>query len=183
MGWVDESALSYFWQKVKAYVASHSSGGASLDAVYPVGSVYISVNDTDPGTLFGGTWEQFATGRTLVGVDSTDTDFSVGNTGGEKTHTLTETELPAHAHDVDAVSITSSGAHIHTAKSNVWVSQDTKNLSSGKSTGRTTTTDIMNSGGAHTHTVPAHTTKSTGSGNSHNNMPPYIAVYMWRRKE
>lgn len=56
--------------------------------IYPVGSIYMSVNNTDPGTLFGGTWEAWGTGRVPVGVDSGDSDFSTSEkTGGEKTNT------------------------------------------------------------------------------------------------
>ena len=54
---------------------------------YPVGSIYLSINDTNPATWFGGTWEQIAKGRTLIGVDTNDTDFNtVEKTGGNKTH-------------------------------------------------------------------------------------------------
>lgn len=56
--------------------------------IYPVGSIYMSVNNTDPGTLFGGTWEAWGTGRVPVGVDSGDSDFSTSEKiGGEKTNT------------------------------------------------------------------------------------------------
>lgn len=67
---------------------------------YPVGSIYLSVNDTNPSTWFGGTWVQIAKGRTLVGVDTNDTDFNtVEKTGGEKKHTLTIQEMPSHRHE------------------------------------------------------------------------------------
>ena len=74
-----------------------------LETIYPVGSIYINAGvATNPGTLLGfGTWSAFGTGRTIVGVDSSDTDFdAVRETGGEKTHTLTVSELPAHTHTV-----------------------------------------------------------------------------------
>ena len=55
--------------------------------IYPVGSIYISVSNTNPSTLFGGIWQAFGNGRTLVGIDTSDTDFStVEKTGGSKTH-------------------------------------------------------------------------------------------------
>ena len=61
--------------------------------MYPVGSIYISVTNTNPGTIFGGTWVAFGTGRTLVGIDTSQTEFNtVQKTGGEKTHTLTGAE-------------------------------------------------------------------------------------------
>lgn len=56
-----------------------------LNLTYPIGSVYISVSNVNPGTLFGGSWVEFAKGQTLVGVDTTQTEFNtVLKTGGEK---------------------------------------------------------------------------------------------------
>lgn len=54
--------------------------------MYPVGSLYFSTNSTSPATIYGGTWERYGKGRTLVSVDESDTDFTAGKTGGEKTH-------------------------------------------------------------------------------------------------
>lgn len=64
--------------------------------MWPVGSIYIAVVATNPATLLGfGTWSAFATGRTLIGIDAGQTEFdTVEETGGEKTHTLTASELP-----------------------------------------------------------------------------------------
>jgi hypothetical protein len=74
---------------------------------YPVGAVYISVDFTPPSTLFGGTWERFGKGRTLVSLDSEDTDFDTAEeTIGAKTHTLTTDELPAHTHSFTAMQYT-----------------------------------------------------------------------------
>lgn len=59
----------------------------NLDAIYPVGAIYMSVVNTNPGTLFGGTWAAFAPGRVLVGFDATQTEFdTVEETSGSKTH-------------------------------------------------------------------------------------------------
>ena len=67
--------------------------------VYPVGAIFTSVSPTNPATSLGvGTWEAFGAGRALVGVDTTQTEFdTVEETGGAKTHTLTESEMPAHS--------------------------------------------------------------------------------------
>ena len=67
---------------------------------YPVGSIYLSINDTNPSKWFGGTWKQIAKGRTLVGVDTNDTDFNtVKKTGGNKTIDLQHTHTSApHNH-------------------------------------------------------------------------------------
>ena len=83
--------------------ANARSDAGVIDLVYPVGSIYISTVSTNPGTLLGqGTWIAFATGKTLVGIDSADTDFdTVEETGGSKTHTLTVDEIPSHTHTLD----------------------------------------------------------------------------------
>lgn len=70
----------------------------TLDSIYPIGSVYISLTDTNPGTYLKGTWEQFAQGRTLVGVGSgsdgtNEQTFDVNDTGGEYKHLISKKEL------------------------------------------------------------------------------------------
>lgn len=71
-----------------------------LPYVYPVGTIYTSVVATNPATVFGfGTWVAFGAGKVLVGLDAGQTEFdTVEETGGAKTHTLTEAEMPAHTH-------------------------------------------------------------------------------------
>ena len=62
-------------------------GEGVLNVIYPIGSIYMSINPTNPGQIFGGTWSQIAQGRTLVGVDINDTDFNVAQKfGGSKNH-------------------------------------------------------------------------------------------------
>ena len=74
----------------------------NVDLLYPVGSIYLSIKSKNPGQIFGGVWEKIAKGRTLVGVDENDTDFSSSEKiGGEKEHTLTIDEMPKHAHKSD----------------------------------------------------------------------------------
>ena len=134
----------------KAYLIGFG-GKTLLDLIYPVGSIYISVSSTDPGTIFGGTWEAFATGKTLVGVDSNDDDFKVvENEGGSKTVTLTKDQMPAHTHT----------------------------LTRSKTGGQTYTDTVFDSVDGPYESV---STLSAGGGQSHNNMPPYITVYMWKR--
>lgn len=76
-------------------VAYLDEGGARhlvrkvLDRIQPVGSLYFSTSSTSPASLFGGTWERYAQGRVMVSASDTDTDFTVGKTGGEKTHSHT----------------------------------------------------------------------------------------------
>ena len=101
-------------------------------SAYPVGSIYISYNNTNPGDIFGGTWESFSKGKTLVGLDENDNDFkTAGNTGGNKSvgytpsgtvgnTTLTVNQIPSHNHSIPALSGTaaSNGAHTHTVTTN-----------------------------------------------------------------
>jgi len=123
--------------------------------VYPVGSIYTSVNSANPSAIFGGTWVAFGAGRTMVGVDTNDTSFNtVEKTGGEKNHTLTVAEMPAHKH---AASDT-AGYYAYGGVSG----------SIAQGTGYNTQLTSINTG-------------STGGGQAHNNLQPYITVYMWKR--
>lgn len=88
-----------------------------VDLIYPVGSIYISMNSTDPSTLFGGTWEAFGQGRVLIGAGtgndgSTSLSFTAGGTGGEYKHALSVSEMPSHTHTQNAHTH-SVGAHSH----------------------------------------------------------------------
>ena len=74
---------------------------AIFNAVYPVGTIYTSVSNANPGLVFGGTWVAFGSGKTLIGVDTGDSDFNASEkSGGSKTHTLTIDEMPSHNHDI-----------------------------------------------------------------------------------
>ena len=130
----------------------------TIASVYPVGSIYINAtNSTNPGTLLGfGTWVAFGSGRVMVGLDSSDGDFnSAEETGGSKTHTLTTSELPSHSHSISYTQSGEGGVNV------------SPNFFAGIK---------FNSTGAQNHT-----TGSTGSGSAHNNVQPYIVVYMWKR--
>ena len=124
---------------------------SALDA-YPVGSVYLSVLDANPNTLFGtSTWVRIAEGKMLVGQQTSDTDFDVAEeTGGAKTVTLTTDQMPAHTHTVSGI----------------------ENPSGSGSTGSEDGASSFNN---------SLTTSSTGGGQAHDNMPPYFVVYMWKR--
>lgn len=70
-----------------------------LNLVYPIGRGFIDFTDTDYSNYLGFTWERELVGMTAVGLDTTQTEFnSVGKIGGEKTHTLTVSEMPNHTH-------------------------------------------------------------------------------------
>lgn len=120
--------------------------------IYPVGSIYMSVNNTNPSTFFGGTWVAWGSGRVPVGVNTGDSNFNtVEKTGGESRHTLTVAELPSHGGIVryDEVGVAAGSAREASA---------------------------MASGGA--RTAPVNIDLGNGS---HNNLQPYITCYMWKR--
>ena len=123
-------------------------------AAHPVGDIYLSVNPTNPGTLYGGTWVAWGSGRVPVGVNTSDTDFkTVEKTGGAKTHTLTVQEIPNHAHDLNAV--------------NEGVDNPNGGYHPGWTFNKQYTAQVMSA--------------STGGGQAHNNLQPYITCYMWKR--
>lgn len=120
--------------------------------LYPIGSIYISVNSTNPGTSLGfGTWTAFGAGRVPVGFSSGETEFDTDEeTGGEKTHTLITAETPAHTHTFAARVSTDPTVHFTDA--------------GGNSAG-----------------PQVNATSSTGGDGAHNNLQPYIVVRMWKR--
>lgn len=172
----------------------------SLSDVYPVGSIYMSVNATDPGTFFEGTtWQPIAGGRCLIGADAT---YKGGTAGGEASVTLKESEMPKHTH---SGSIAANGAHKHNRGTmeitgaiklwkyyaaegafvldGSWGYAETKN-GGGDPTARAdfkasrTWTGETSEDGYHAHSL---TIGSAGSGQAHNNMQPYLVVYIWKR--
>lgn len=169
-------------------------------AAYPVGSIYCSIDSTDPGTLFGGTWVAIGAGRALVAAGG---GFAVGSKGGSDTHTLTVEEMPSHAHTAWTGE---AGWHGHAART------DTANLTgsfnpgglgitasgvcslgAGKqpsNSGYATDSSIVNINASHMHNVGVdgagnhtHTVGvgATGGGQAFSVRNPYIAVNMWRR--
>lgn len=122
-----------------------------LDNVYPVGSIYMSVNSTNPKNLFGGTWEQIQ-GKFLLGMDSS---YPAGSTGGEATHKLTQGEMPKHNHIIYAPN------------------------AGGPDEGAALGFPVV--GSSNTWWAAACMTGQTGDNEAHNNMPPYLSVYIWKR--
>ena len=138
-----------------------------VNMIYPVGSIYMSVNSTSPATLFGGTWTQIKD-RFLLSAGST---YTAGATGGSATHTLTVAEMPSHTH--------TQNAHSHSTR---YKGFDLSSDKEGYMVLRRNDTDDGYDGtdtdGAVSTTA---TNQNTGGGGAHNNMPPYLAVYMWKR--
>ena len=132
-------------------------GGTIYDITnYPVGSIYLSVNDTSPAELFGGTWEQIKD-RFLLAVGDT---YTAGSTGGEATHKLTKEEMPRHTHNALingkwAISEDAINTNAFAGNSYAWVKNDL--------IARISCNDY------------------TGGDQAHNNLPPYLAVYVWKR--
>lgn len=125
----------------------------SIDLVYPVGSIYLSVSNTNPGTLFANTtWEQIKD-VFLLGAGNT---YSGGSTGGAATVTLDVTQIPAHNHTFP------------------YYNQGTGGGANGLPYNVTTTGFVGNDTAG---------MKTTGGGQPHNNMPPYLTVYMWKRTQ
>lgn len=134
---------------------------------YPIGSIYLSINNTNPSKWFGGTWEQIAKGRTLVGVDTSQTEFNIAKkTGGEKTHKLTVNEMPSHIH---SLGWGTNGRFIK------MTSSDSDTNSYGFDFHKGYAGDVDSNGYNYTRALP------TGGSQSHNNMPPFFTCYIWCR--
>lgn len=133
-------------------MAQSKNGMNVFDLVYPIGSIYLSVSDVNPAALFGGSWERIKD-RFLLGAGGS---YSAGSTGGEVNHTLTVDEMPSHNH----------GRRMG-VRSTDYVS-------------RTYNGFQLSEASVDTENVNLKITE-TGGGKPHNNMPPYLAVYIWKR--
>lgn len=127
----------------------------TLEAVYPVGSIFASVVNTDPAVLLGfGVWAAFGAGRVLVGLDAGQAEFdTLEETGGAKTHLLSLSEMPAHTHTIPVGATDDTSAPFDRADAGT------------------------NASGANATTA----TGSTGNGTAHNNLQPFIVVRYWKR--
>ena len=157
----------------------------------PVGYIYISASPADPGALFGGTWER-VTGRFLLGASdggSSGAEQAAGNTGGHAAVTLTESMLPAHTHGSKALTgythlkrygtsgtgtiMVGSSSGIVSSASETW-SGSHSIINAGNYTVQNPTWDKVTVDASHEHA-------SVGGGQAHDNMPPYLSVYIWQR--
>ena len=134
--------------KCKVEVVSKDS---LLDLIYPVGAIYMSVKNTNPGTLFGGTWTAWGSGRVPVGVNTSDSNFnSAEKTGGASTVTLTTKQIPSHTHHIGGEAINYNGKYAAEGSS----------FYTAQLTGSVSRTD------------------ATGEGQDHNNLQPYITCFI-----
>lgn len=122
-----------------------------------VGDIHISFDSSNPSTRFGGTWVRFGQGKVLVGVDEGDSDFSnAEKTGGEKKHKLTVEEMPSHSHPITRYNPLGTG-----------FDETQRKLAAAPNN------SVGASGTANSDSI--------GGGVAHNNLQPFIAVFMWRR--
>ena len=126
-----------------------------LDKLWPVGSIYQSSSSTSPASLFGGTWEQIKDQFILAAGDT----YAAGSTGGEATHKLTDAEMPRHAHNI------AKGAKNADGTGTKFEIYDAYQSESSIAEGYYWTA----------------TTLFAGNSKPHNNMPPYVAMYIWKR--
>ena len=185
-----------------AAAGSASSAAAAVLAAFPVGAVYITATNVNPGTFIGGTWARIGQGRTLIGEGTLGTDtYAAGATGGAARVTLTTSEMPAHNHS-GATGITSTD-HTHTGttsgsgnhRHDFW--RFTGNTSGGLAitsidgNGPVRYSDLEPTGwaGDHSHSFTTsnpsathtHPVSSEGGGAAHENRMPYLTVFFWQR--
>ena len=137
-----------------------------LDNVYPIGSIYMNVNSTNPRTLFGGTWEQIQ-GKFLLGMSSS---YPAGSQGGEASHTLTTAEMPIHGHNP-----------ANEAGYFGFITNSKKAFSIGDMGSQSGSGRYYPYASAAFDISRNTMTGTTGGGNPHNNMPPYLSIYIWKR--
>lgn len=160
--------------------------GPQLDQIYPIGSIYMSVTSTDPGTLFGGIWEQIQN-TFLIAQGS---NYTAGSTGGNTTHSHTTntgtTGGPStNTSGSTALTVAQIPSHNHGVKGGWGAGPSNSGLfrtDQNSPANRWSNTDNTGSGQGHTHTLSSHTHSQISVGTSSaSNLPPYLAVYMWKR--
>lgn len=239
----DNNSMALGTESLKAYFDFIKK--QLLESIYPVGTIYTSVQETSPASFLGGTWEALSEGRVLIGASSA---HPAGEKGGEEQHTLSSSEMPSHNHSASTASAGShshsgnisgstgsGGSHSHSGSSGT-AANHTHNLHmmtvsnsagisnrypynppsdvnivingpAGKWNTNPSSSLYMDSAGSHSHTITitsasshshslsgtsittgssgshSHsvTVGSAGNGAAHNNMQPYLSVYMWKR--
>ena len=156
-----------------------------LKKIMHVGYIHFSTVNINPAELFGfGTWEAMPAGRVLLAQGKSDwgTTYEAGSSGGEATHQLTVGELPSHGHSAstNTANLTgnanSIGINYDEVSVSGIISKNRGNDYGGTNNDHNKTGFLINA--SHSHTV---TINNTGSNQAHNNLQPYIAVYIWKR--
>lgn len=152
-----------------------------LDIIYPVGSIYTSTNSTNPKNIWGGEWSPIE-GQFLLGANNT---YSAGTTGGAATVALTTAQIPAHTHGnkslTGAVNVRPLSNQTSSAFGGVSGIVTTPRASGKFNGGLDFTGFDTGVKGWNIQVDASHEHNSVGSGQAHDNMPPYLAVYMWQR--
>ena len=174
VSYLDQTGLEHTLEKLR-------------NQMYPVGSLYFSTNSTSPATIYGGTWERYGKGRTLVSVDESDTDFTAGKTGGEKTH---QHEYGWVVCDYYSSPLITPGSKNRTHSDSGLLSWDNEGHPQDKdwffSWTQAQHAGNMERNGSLATSVGAYVTNAiryvqTAITNISSNVQPYISVYVWRR--
>lgn len=160
-------------------ISNWDSNSFSIDLVYPVGSIYLSVNNTNPSTLFANTtWEQIQD-VFLLGAGNT---YAGGSTGGSSSVTLNENQIPGHRHILEPSNFHQTYNFINAGTADTggaWTGDNQFALAVGRKQPTTDFPSVLNS----SNLMQTLYTNYAGGGQAHNNMPPYLTVYMWKRTQ
>lgn len=163
-----------------AHVRDLVESAASL--AWPVGSIFTSVADTDPALLLGfGTWEPLAAGRVLIGLDAAQPEFdTLGETGGAKEVTLTVAQMPGHTHTQDPHTH-AQNPHGHVQRVNSATTGALSGYAPDTSTSTPATSGYSTVDATAINQSATAVNQSTGGGQPHTNLPPYLIVRFWKR--
>ncbi len=154
------ASTAYVTSSVSTATTGHDTKAVILAevyaAIYPVGSLYSSTLATNPAAALGGTWAAFGEGKVMVGIASSGTFATAGATGGAETHALSLAEMPVHTHEL--LIGQGSGPNSDGLVNTGWSVGNYNNDMSG-----------------------TNSVQLTGGTDSHNNLQPYVVVYMWKR--
>ena len=147
--------------------------------IFPIGYIYTSLSPTDPGTIFGGTWQRIGEGQVIL---SAGTNYAAGSTGGESSHTLTEDNIPIHDHGEKTLT---GGWEIGTARIGGTTTPSgiitNKNRATTTYFSTTSSSSVSNTVGFNVNASHTHDSFGKASPDAISNIKPYLAAYMWTR--
>lgn len=167
----NKATRDYVEQQLKSFKnqIEEKSIPTVIDKIYPIGSIYLSMSSANPSTLFDiGEWELISTNRMLIGAGD---KYTVGATGGAETVALTKSQIPKIE---GTISMHNGATATNIQGVEGCFSSNLKNTGTYMDQG----TQLTNS---NTQSYGRINFSNEGKNESHNNMPPYYAVYMWRR--